>query len=376
MEAVLVLEDGKTFYGEGFGAEGTVVGEVVFNTAMTGYQEVITDPSYKGQMVTMTYPHIGNYGINHEDVESTKPQIEALIVRELCAVPSNYRSEESLDHYLKRFSVQGIHQIDTRELTRHIRDKGSMMGVLSTEGLSVEELSKRIQASPKIVGRDLVQFVTQEKQETWQTDIQPSWYYEAIRPLGKKRFQVVAYDFGIKQNICRLMHSLGMDIQIVPASTPAEEIREMKPDGIFLSNGPGDPEGIAYVVENVRKLRDTFPIFGICLGNQIISLAFGVRTYKMKFGHHGSNHPVKCLKTGEIEITAQNHNFAVDAEKLDQAGLVVTHRNLNDGTVEGISHRDLPIFAVQYHPEASPGPHDSLYLFKQFYAMMADQDQS
>jgi carbamoyl-phosphate synthase small subunit len=373
MEAVLLLEDGKTFYGEGFGAEGTVVGEVVFNTAMTGYQEVITDPSYKGQMVTMTYPHIGNYGINDEDIESGKPQIEALIVRELCKVPSNYRSQESLDHYLKRHSVQGIHQIDTRELTRYIREKGSMMGILSTEGLSIEELSRRVKESPSIVGRDLVQFVTQEKQEKWKTDVESSWYYDSTRPLGDKRFQVVAYDFGIKFNICRLLYSLGIDINVVPASTTAEEIREMKPDGLFLSNGPGDPEGVAYVIENVRKLLDHFPIFGICLGNQIISLAFGIKTYKMKFGHHGSNHPVMCLETGEIEITAQNHNFAVDAQKLDRAGLIVTHRNLNDDTVEGIAHRELPLFSVQYHPEASPGPHDSLYLFKQFYTLMDNQ---
>ncbi len=376
MEAMLLLEDGKTFHGEGFGAVGTAVGEVVFNTGMTGYQEILTDPSYKGQIVTMTYPHIGNYGINHEDMESSKPQIEALVVRELCDVPSNYRSQESLGHYLKKHSIQGIHQIDTRELTRRIREKGSMMGALSTEGLRIEELDKKIREFPKILGRDLVQYVTEEKKKKWQVGIKPDWYYDSINPAANKRFKVVAYDFGIKQNICRLMTSFGMDITVVPASTSAEEIRFMKPDGIFLSNGPGDPEGILYAVENVKQLMEHYPIFGICLGHQLIGLAVGARTYKMKFGHHGSNHPVMCLNSRKIEITAQNHNFAVDAKSLKKTGFVITHRNLNDGTVEGICHQELPIFAVQYHPEASPGPHDSLYLFKQFYTVMNNQKKN
>ena len=376
MEAVLLLEDGKTFHGEGFGAVGTAVGEVVFNTGMTGYQEILTDPSYKGQIVTMTYPHIGNCGINQEDVESAKPQIEAFIIRELCDVPSNYRSQESLDHYLRRHSIQGIHQIDTRELTRHIREKGSMMGALSTEGLRIEELDKKIRESPKILGRDLVQFVSEGKQEKWQMGVKPGWYYDSMNPAGNRRFKVVAYDFGIKRNICRLMTSLGMNVMVVPASTPAEAIQQMKPDGIFLSNGPGDPEGIMYAVENVKQLMGQYPIFGICLGHQLIGLATGARTYKMKFGHHGSNHPVMCLNSGEIEITTQNHNFAVDAKSLKKTGFVITHHNLNDGTVEGIKHQELPLFAVQYHPEASPGPHDSLYLFKQFYAMMNSQTKN
>lgn len=370
MEAVLLLEDGKIFCGEGFGAEGTAVGEVVFNTGMTGYQEVLTDPSYKGQIVTMTYPHIGNYGINEADVESMRPHVEGFVVGELCSTPSNYRSQESLDGYLKHHSVVGIHQIDTRALTRCIREKGAMMGVLSTEGSAVGELKARLKKHPRIEGRDLVQYVTREREEQWREGVSPVWYYDAIRALGGKTFRVVAYDFGIKRNILRLMTSFGMDVTVVPASTSAERVRVMAPDGIFLSNGPGDPEGVAYVVENVRELIEYRPIFGICLGHQILALALRAKTFKLKFGHHGCNHPVKYLETGEVEITTQNHNFAVDPESLEGTGLEITHLNLNDGTVEGMVHRELPVCSVQYHPEASPGPHDSIYLFRQFYDLM------
>jgi carbamoyl-phosphate synthase small subunit len=372
MKARLLLEDGKIFYGEHFGAQGTSIGEVVFNTGMTGYQEILTDPSYKGQMVTMTYPHIGNYGINPDDVESSRPHVEALIVREYCPVPSNYRSKETLDHYLQRNNIIGLHQIDTRALVRHIREKGAMMGILTTEEMPLSQLNEKLLRHPKIEGRDLVKYVTAKKQKTWENSIRASWYYDFIKPLGEKTFRVAAYDFGIKWNILRLMTALGLEVILVPASTSAEEIKKINPDGILLSNGPGDPEGVPYAIENVKKLIGYRPMFGICLGIQILGLAFGGRTYKLKFGHHGSNHPVKDLKTGIIEITAQNHNFAVETRSLEKAGFVLTHRNLNDGTVEGIEHRELPVFAVQYHPEASPGPHDSLYLFKRFYRIMEE----
>jgi len=370
MKATLLLEDGRIFYGESFGAQGTAIGEVVFNTGMTGYQEILTDPSYKGQMVTMTYPHIGNYGINEEDIESVQPHVEAFIVRELSVYPSNYRSKESLDSYLKKHHILGFHQIDTRALTRHIREKGSMMGLLTTEEQSVHQLKEKLDRHPKIEGRDLVQFVTTNKTIQWKHRIQNKWYYDSILPEGEKTFHIVAYDFGIKQNILRLLTSFGFVVTVVPASTTAEEIKTYLPDGIFLSNGPGDPAGIPYAIENVKQLLEYRPLFGICLGHQILGLALGGETFKLKFGHHGSNHPVKNCHTGEIEITAQNHNFALDPDSLTRKGLTITHTNLNDNTIEGMKHPDLPIFSVQYHPEASPGPHDSLYLFKTFYQMM------
>ncbi len=370
MEAVLLLEDGRTFHGEGFGATGTAIGEVVFNTGMTGYQEILTDPSYKGQMVTMTYPHIGNYGINPEDVESAKPRVEGLIVRELCPFPSNHRSTESLDDYLSRNQILGIHRVDTRALTRHIREKGSMLGILSTDGSSEQKFRDELQKHPSIIGRDLVQFVTTDQPALWQEKIDCGWYYDSVHALGDSNFKVVAYDFGIKRNILRLMVSYGLEVTVVPAATPAEWVMEQGPDGVFLSNGPGDPEGVDYAIESVRKLAEYRPMFGICLGHQILGLALGGKTYKLKFGHHGSNHPVIHEETGVIEITAQNHNFALNAATLDSAGFVQTHRNLNDGTVEGMKHKELPLFSVQYHPEGSPGPHDSLYLFKMFYDMM------
>ncbi len=370
MKAVLVLEDQNVFYGEAFGAQGTAMGEVVFNTGMTGYQEILTDPSYKGQMVTMTYPHIGNYGVNPEDIESMAPQVEALIVRELCDLPSNYRSTESLDSYLKRHGIPGIQRIDTRALTRHIREKGSMMGILSTNTESIPKLQDRLKHHPAITGRDLVQYVTTQKTSRWKEGVRQQWYYDPVHPLGDRQFKVVAFDYGVKRNILRLMTSFGLDVVVVPASTPVEAITELGPDGIFLSNGPGDPQGVGYAIECVRKLAGRYPIFGICLGHQIIGLALGAETYKLKFGHHGSNHPVKHQETGIIEITAQNHNYAVNPDTLDKTGFKQTHINLNDHTVEGMAHKELPVFSVQYHPEASPGPHDSLYLFERFYKMM------
>jgi carbamoyl-phosphate synthase small subunit len=369
MQTLLLLEDGKTFAGESFGAAGTVAGEVVFNTGMTGYQEILTDPSYKGQMVTMTYPHIGNTGVNFEDMESDKPRAEALIVREYNSVPSSHRATGTLDWYLKKHNVMGLHQIDTRELTRHIREKGSMMGILSSEGLTQPNLKKRLSAHPKIIGRDLVKEVTSADETLWRAKADPAWYYEKFWTAPHPR-NVVAYDFGIKHNILRLMAGFGLNVTVVPAFTPAEAVKERNPDGVFLSNGPGDPEAVVYAVEAVKKLVRWKPVFGICLGHQILGLALGAKTYKLKFGHHGSNHPVKNLGTGNVEITAQNHNFAVEAGSAEKAGFEITHLNWNDKTVEGMRHRDLPAFSVQYHPEASPGPHDSLYLFAEFLKMM------
>jgi len=369
-EALLLLEDGMVFQGKAFGSRSTALGEVVFHTGMSGYQEIFTDPSYKGQIVTMTYPHIGNTGINDEDVESVGPQVEGLVLREYVPVPSNYRSIRSLDDYLKEHGICGIHQLDTRQLTRHIREKGSMMGVLSSEGHSLDDLRKMLSEYPKIEKRDMVQFVTTDQPLEWKESVSQDWYYEPIIRLGRKNVQIVAYDLGIKRNILRLLTALGFQVRVVPAATTAEKVKELKPDGIFLSNGPGDPEGVHYVIENVRKLAKQYPTFGICLGHQILALAFGAKTYKLKFGHHGSNHPVRYIAEGNVEITAQNHNFAVDADSLKGTGLEVTHQNLNDGTVEGMRHRDLPVFSVQYHPEASPGPHDSIYLFRKFYELI------
>ncbi|MBN1781540.1 glutamine-hydrolyzing carbamoyl-phosphate synthase small subunit [bacterium] len=370
MESILLLEDGRVFTGEGFGAPGTTIGEVVFNTGMTGYQEILTDPSYKGQMVTMTYPHIGNYGINPEDVESEKPQVEGFIVRELCELPSNFRSTETLHEYLLRHDIPGIHQIDTRELTRHIREKGAMLGILSTEGLSIAEMNEKLKQHPPMEGRDLVRYVTSDRIREWEPEVPKQWYYEGMKTLAERQFHVVAYDYGIKHNILRLLRSFGFRVTVIPASTTAEQVRSLNPDGIFLSNGPGDPAAVAYAVESVRSLIGFKPMFGICLGHQILCLALGARTFKLKFGHHGSNHPVKDLKTSVIEITAQNHNFAVDTDSIRDKGIHITHLNLNDGTVEGMEHAEIPVYSVQYHPEASPGPHDSLYLFHRFAEMM------
>lgn len=357
MKALLALEDGTVFHGSTFAGEGEVSGEVVFNTSMAGYQEVLTDPSYKGQIVTMTYPLIGNYGINPEDVESARIQVEGFVVREYEPTPSNWRCQETLAHYLNQQGILGIEGVDTRALTRHIRLAGAMKGVMSTTDLDPLSLTEKARASQGLVGRDLVKNVTCQEPYAW--------------PYEKgSRFRVVALDCGIKFNMIRSLAERGCAVTIVPAHTRAEAIRAMNPDGLLLSNGPGDPEPLAYAVDTIKGLMGDYPIFGICLGHQLLGLAFGGRTYKLKFGHRGTNHPVKNLLTGKVEITSQNHGFCVDINSIRDADIEITHINLNDQTVEGMRHRTLPIFSVQYHPEASPGPHDAKYLFDQFIRLM------
>jgi len=359
----LALEDGTVFYGNTFAGEGEVSGEVVFNTSMTGYQEVLTDPSYKEQIVTMTYPLIGNYGINDRDVESRRIQVEAFVVREYEPIPSNWRSQQTLAGYLNEEGIIGIEGVDTRALTRHIRLAGAMKGVISTSNLDPISLGNKARASPGLVGRDLVKGVTCHKPYPWSQE--KGW-----------RFRVVVLDCGMKFNIARSLARRGCDVAIVPAHTTAEEIRDMNPDGIVLSNGPGDPEPVTYAVETIKRLIPDYPIFGICLGHQLLGLAFGGKTYKLKFGHRGANHPVKNLLTGKVEITSQNHGFCVDIESIKDPEIEITHINLNDETLEGMTHRTLPVFSVQYHPEASPGPHDSSYLFDQFISVMEEKGDS
>ena len=367
--ALLVLADGRVFRGEALGAPGESHGEVVFNTSMTGYQEILTDPSYRGQVVCMTYPLIGNYGINPEDVESRRPWLAGFIVKEACPFPSSWRSRVPLDTYLREHQIVGIQGIDTRALTRHLRDRGAQEGIISTEELDGARLAARARALPGLVGRDLVTEVSVEAPHGWTEG--PWDLARGYTTPPASRFTVVAFDSGIKQNILRCLAGLGCDVHVVPADTGAAAVLERKPHGVFLSNGPGDPEAVPYLVETVRALVGKVPIFGICLGNQILGLALGGRTYKLKFGHHGGNHPVKDLETGRVEITAQNHGFAVDPRSVERLGLVETHVNLNDGPSEGMRHRELPIFSVQYHPEASPGPHDAHYLFHRFIDLMS-----
>ena len=366
--AILALADGRVFRGRPVGARGEGHGEVVFNTAMSGYQEIMTDPSYRGQMVCMTYPLIGNYGLNDEDVESRRPWLGGFIVKEACPYPSSWRGRVTLDEYMRRHGIVGIQGLDTRALTRHLRDHGAQEGIISTEERDPARLVARARALPGLVGRDIVAEVTTDAPHAWD---------EADRPLGRgplpappARFTVVAFDAGIKWNILRRLTTLGCRVEVVPAGTPAAAVLERKPDGVFLSNGPGDPEPVTALIETVRGLIGRVPVFGICLGHQILGLAAGGTTYKLKFGHHGGNHPVKHLATGRVEITAQNHGFAVDPRSVERAGFVQTHVNLNDGTSEGMRHRELPVFSVQYHPEASPGPHDADYLFHQFIEKM------
>ena len=374
MKAILALEDGRVFEGESFGASGTRVGEICFNTAMTGYQEVLTDPSYRGQIVAMTYPLIGNYGINSLDQESRSPHVRGFVIEELTEIPSSWRSEMSLDQYLRNWEICGLQGIDTRALTRHLRTRGAMKACLTTEEMSAAEATGHALAGKGVIGMDYVREVSTTEVYQWDPEdkLSDPWSisngHDALpsRPLLPPiRFRIVAYDYGMKQNILRLLRQKGFAVTVVPASTPADEVLAMNPDGIFLSNGPGDPAALSYAHEALRDLIGKKPIFGICLGHQVLGFAFGGSTFKLKFGHRGANQPVKDLRSGKVAITSQNHGFAVDPNSLP-ANVEVTHINLNDGTVEGMRHKELPIFSVQYHPEAAPGPHDASYFFAQF----------
>ena len=357
-QAILLLEDGREFHGSSFGYEGETVGEVCFNTGMSGYQEILTDPSYCKQIVTMTAPHIGNYGINKEDIESDRIQVSGFIIKEESDVPSNWRADQPIGNYLKDHKIVGIRNIDTRSVTRHIRDHGAMNGIISSIDLNIESLKEKLSKVPSMVGLDLAQIVSTQSSFHWESN------------STSKKYKVAAIDYGIKFNILRLLEESGCDITIFPCKTSAAEILKFNPDGIFLSNGPGDPSAVKYGIEMVKELLGKKPIFGICLGHQILSLALGAKTFKLKFGHRGINHPVQNMKTGQIEITSQNHGFAVDLNSLPR-NVISTHINLNDKTSEGIRCTDVDAFSVQYHPESSPGPHDSRYLFEQFIKLMS-----
>lgn len=366
-KAYLVLSDGTVFEGESFGAEGTKMGEVVFNTSMSGYQEILTDPSYYGQMVAMTYPLIGNYGVNPEDIESDRIWLGAFIVKEYSQTYSNYRANMSLGDFLKEQGTIGIEGIDTRMLVRHIREEGSMNAVISTEIDDIEKLKKMAAEMPGIEGQDYVKEVTCKNAYEW---TQKTWTIDnGFKECTAPKRHIVAVDFGIKKNILRYFADHDCKITVVPADTSFEDIQKLNPDGVFLSNGPGDPEPVAYGIELAKKILNKYPTFGICLGNQILGLAMGGKTYKLKFGHHGGNQPVKDLETGKVEITPQNHCFAVDIDSLGDQ-VEVTHINLNDKTVEGLRHKTLPMFSVQYHPENGPGPQDATYLFERFIEMV------
>jgi carbamoyl-phosphate synthase small subunit len=365
--AKLALEDGTVYTGRSFGAGGEAFGEAVFNTSMTGYQEVLTDPSYKGQIVTMSYPLIGNYGINDEDTESGRPQVEGFVVRELSRIPSNFRAQGSLDDYLRRHGVLGLEGIDTRALVRRLRVRGAMSAVLSTTDLDSASLVRKAQAGPGMVGRDLVREVVPEQAFTWDEGFTcPLVTYLPARPATH---HVVALDFGMKQNILRCLVQVGCRVTVLPGTASADDVLAHKPDGVFLSNGPGDPAAVHYGIETVRRLVGKKPVFGICLGHQLLGLALEAKTFKLKFGHRGANQPVRNERTNKVEITTQNHGFAVAIDSLPPA-LEPTHLNLNDGTLEGMRHRREPVFSVQYHPEASAGPHDSGYLFEDFRRLM------
>ena len=368
--AKLALEDGTVFTGLAFGAEGTTTGEVVFNTSMTGYQEILTDPSYCGQIITMTYPEIGNYGVNPEDVESLRPHLSGFVVRNVSEIASNFRSNETLDDYLKKMGIVGISNIDTRALVRRTRSQGAMKGVISTETLEDDALIQIAKDSPGLVGRDLVKEVLPDQPLDWSGQLSQWWDLRRDEhSIEGEEVKVVAIDFGMKQNIARHLVDQGFKVRILPGTCTAEEVIACEPDGVFLSNGPGDPEALDYAIEMIKGILGKFPVFGICLGHQLLALACGAKTYKLKFGHRGANQPVQEVSTGKIEITSQNHGFCVEPDSLPDC-LEVTHYNLNDNTIAGVKHTTLPAFSVQYHPEASAGPHDSQYLFRRFRELL------
>ena len=375
MQAILALEDGRLFRGKAFGAIVERVGEVVFNTSLSGYQEIFTDPSYAGQIVVLTNPHIGNYGTSPSDAESARPYIEGLVVREFSPVSSNWRSTEVADEYLERNGVPVIAEIDTRAVVRHLRANGCLRGVISTNVEDTDALVAKARAHKKMVGTDLASVVTTRAVYAWDANEPRNETGDKLLPVAdagaKETLHVVAYDFGIKQNILRMLTRENCRVTVVPAKTSAADVMAMSPDGVFFSNGPGDPEPLEYAVANVRELQGKVPLFGICLGHQVFGIALGGKTYKLKFGHHGGNHPIMNLETRKVEITAQNHNFNVDPESLPE-DVVRTHTNLNDDTLAGLRHKTDPMFSVQYHPEASPGPHDSHYLFRDFRKMMEE----
>jgi carbamoyl-phosphate synthase small subunit len=389
MRAILALEDGRFFLGESFGATGSVVGEACFNTSMTGYQEVLTDPSYRGQIVAMTAPQIGNYGVNALDDESSAVHVRGFVIEELSAVTSNWRATGDLDGYLQKWGVPGIQGVDTRALTKHLRSRGAMQACLTTDEISPEEAVARAKAAPPMAGSDYVREVTPEAAYDWDPEDKesPEWTIvrgdgsgveirdgrEVFKKLPPVRHAIVAYDFGMKKNILRRLRQHGFKVRVVPATTSAAEVLALKPDGVFLSNGPGDPAALTYVHENIRQLIGRTPIFGICLGHQMLGYAVGGKTFKLKFGHRGGNQPVQDVRTGKVDITSQNHGFAVDADSLP-ANVAVTHINLNDHTVEGLAHREAPVFSVQYHPEAAPGPNDATHFFAQF-AKLIDESR-